>query len=185
MNKKTPPPPPSDADLDTAAQSGFMRQLLGVADAFGRAGARGPFTVGLPVLTQGWVAEKKGYRKISILAGSRFEIDKITFGKVAGLLFCFRPVDPKVADKDHPEWIELGWDDVVNTFGDLADQIDELLTLENLPYTQRVNVKLKEIVKGNPAMHKILLGGFERALTRSREQAQDERELATPGWGAF
>jgi hypothetical protein len=177
-----PPPPPTQEQINRAATSSFMSDLVAVAKAFGRAGINAPFTVALPQLVQGWVKEKDGYRKISIKAGAKFDVERITLGKKAGLLFCFVPKGEPVADKDNPAWIELEWDDVINAFGDLADDVDQRLA----PITvANVNGRLKDIIKANAGMHRILMGGFAQAFTNARDQAQDDELMALPGAGMF
>jgi len=184
MAKAPPPPPPTEAQIAQASQSSFMRDLLTVARVFGEAGINGPFTVTLPQLVQGFVTEKNGYRKISIKAGAQFNVDKITMGKKAGLLFCFKPTAEPVADKDNPAWIELEFDDVVNAFGDLADDFDARLQASG-KLVQEVNNRLKATINANPSMHKILTTGFERAFAEGAKNAHHAFEEALPGFGQF
>lgn len=189
MARTPPPPPPTEAQIVQASQSGFMRDLLTVARAFGAAGINGPFTVALPQLVQGWVAEKNGYRKISIKSGAQFTVDKITMGKRAGLLFCFKPTAEPVADKDNPAWIELEWDDVVNAFGDLADDVerrfgDAACSVELKTITE-TNTRLKQAIASNAGMHKILLAGFDRAYADAVKNAHLDYEESLPGFGQF
>jgi hypothetical protein len=193
MARTPPPPPPTEAQIVQASQSGFMRDLLAVARAFGAAGINGPFTVTLPQLVQGWVTEKNGYRKIGVKAGARFTVDKITMGKRAGLLFCFKPEDAPVADKDNPAWIELEWDDVVNAFGDLADDVDRRFAGAQdtdpadpiVKVVSDVNDRLKQTIAKNAGMHGILKAGFERAYTDAKANAHLDYEEALPGFGQF
>lgn len=179
-------PEPSEEHLEAAAKTQFMLRLLHVAEAFGIAGTKGPFTASLPGVFPGWVEEKNGYRQISILAGTRWDVTKVTLAKKKGIMFCFKPLDTRPsADKDWPVHIEMTWDDVINTFGDLADAIDANLVLQNRVEVAPTNAQLKEAIARNAAMHKVLVGGFERAHVAAVEKAETDRVESTPGWGSW
>lgn len=186
MSKAPPPAPPTPEQIKRAATSAFMQDLVTVAKAFGRAGVNAPFTVTLPLLVSGWVKEKNGYRRIAVKAGAKFDVERVTLGKTAGLLFCFRPIGDPVADKDNPEWIELDWDDVINAFGDLADDVDRRIGAGQAPLTVAgVNGRLKQTTKANAGMHKILMGGFDMAFMQAKNEAHSDALEDIPGFGQF
>ena len=76
----------------------------------------------------------------------------------------------------------MGWDDLVNTFSELSDLIEERLDGTKVA---EMDEKLKATSARNPSMHKILVEGFALAQNHSKQEAADEQLTEIPGFGMF
>jgi hypothetical protein len=186
MAKKTtkPAPLPVTAEaIDKAAQTNTIKDLVRLSDAFYRVGVRGPFTVELPLFTSVFIGgDKQQYRRMQINIGMGFNTERVSLGKKSGLIFAFAPATPLDRNGEAVERIEMGWDDLVNTFADLADRIEEYLDGAKV---SEIDEKIKATIARNPSMHKILVEGFSLAQTHSKEAAADEQLETIDGFGMF
>ena len=183
MAKKAKPKGiPVTADtIGKAAQTGTIKDLVKLADAFYRAGVHGPFAVALPIFCPMHIPGK-GYRRGNVTLGQRFNTDKVSLGKSQGLIFSFTPQDPMDRNGEAVERIEIGWDDVINNFENIADLIQARMDGRDVT---EMNTALKEAIARNPSMHKILSEGFALAQIQSKQTASTEVLEEMPGWGSF
>jgi len=180
--KPTPLPVTADA-IDKAAQTGTIKDLVRLSDAFYRVGIRGPFEIELPLFCSMFIGgEKQAYRRGNVNIGTLFDTLRVSIGKSQGLIFAFKPSKPLDRNGEPVESIEIGWDDVVNSFADLADQIEDALAGVKV---KDMNEALKAAIARNPSMHKILNEGFALAQKDSKEQAVDDQLTTIPGFGMF
>jgi hypothetical protein len=188
---KKPKPKPLPVTTETigkAADTNAIKALVALGDAFNRVALHGPFATELPMFCSTFVGgEKQQYRKHSIPIGTRFMPDKISMGKKQGLIFSFTP-EGQLQREGHPiDRAEIGWDDVINHFGDLADKIEERLNRnrEQAILVESIDTQIKAVIAKNPSMHKILTEGFALAQVHSKQAANDDSMEEIPGFGMF
>jgi hypothetical protein len=182
---KAPKPkalPVTSESIGKAAQTGTIKDLVKLADAFHRVGILGPFKLELPLFCSMWITEKAQYRRGNVTIGAAFNTDRVSLGKKQGLIFAFTPAGPLDRNGEKVERIEIGWDDIVNNFADLADQIEEKLGGRNVA---EINDALKAAIARNPSMHAILTKGFDLAQVHSKEEASSDQLEEIPGFGMF
>lgn len=167
--------------VDKASRTTTVTDLVKLAEAFARAGAHGPYSIELPLLTACAVKEK-GYRRHNVPSGTRVNAGRITIGKRNGLIFVLPIEGEWVCDKGPVEWIELSWDDIINSFSDLAERVEGYLDGTNVTAIQTAVV---DAINRNPAMHKILSEGFVVAQEHKKQNVADDVDQAHPLWGAF
>jgi hypothetical protein len=114
--------------------------------------------------------------------GQKFATEAVSLGKKQGLIFAFKPVGTLERNGETVERVEMGWDDVVNSFADLADRIEEKMDGK---LVTDINTALKAAIDRNPSMHKILSEGFRVAQTHSKTDAADEQLEQIEGFGSF
>lgn len=167
--------------IDKAAKTSVVKDLVTLAEAFARAGAHGPFPTELPIHAACSVKEK-GYRRHHVPLGTRVSAGMIRIGKQAGLIFVL-PVDGEwMCDKGPVEWIELSWDDIINSFSSLADRIEGYLDGVKVG---EIQASVLDAIKRNGAMHKILSEGFALAQQHKKENVITEIDESHPLWGQF
>lgn len=170
--------------IDKAARTSTVKDLVRLAEAFARAGAHGPYPVVLPLLGACAVQKPEGtvYRRHNIPAGTRVNAGRITIGKRNGLIFVLPIEGEWVCDKGPVEWIELSWDDVINTFDDLADRVEGYL--DGIKVSE-IQAAVVDAINRNPAMHKILSEGFVLAQEHKKQDVNTDVDQSNPLWGAF
>lgn len=191
MATKKPKPKPLPVTTETiakAAQTNAIRALVALADAFNRVALHGPFATELPMFVSAFIGgEKQQYRKMNVGIGVKFTPDQISMGKKQGLIFSFIP-HAKLEREGHPvDRVELSWDDVINYFETLADQIEERLNRdrEETILVVSINQQIKDVIAKNPSMHKILTEGFNVAQMHAKQAANDDSMEEIPGFGMF
>lgn len=189
MAKPKPKPLPVTTEaISKAAETNAIKALVALADAFNRVALHGPFETELRMMCSVYLGgEKKAYRRMELAIGVGFMPEKIGMGKRQGLIFSFKP-HKELQREGHPvEHIEIGWNDVINHFGDLADQIEERLNRnrESPILVSAIDKQVKDVIAKNPSMHKILTQGFAVAQTRAKQEAQDDSMEEIPGFGMF
>lgn len=185
---KPKPLPVTTESIGKAAETNAIKALVALADAFNRVALHGPFATELPMLCSVFVGgEKKQYRKMNISIGTRFMPEKIQMGKKQGLIFILSPHSPLQREGLPIERIEVSWDDIINQFGDLADQIEERLNRDRSQpiLVKAIDEQIKAVIAKNPSMHKILTEGFAVAQTHAKQVASDESMEEIPGFGMF
>ncbi|MCG7348893.1 hypothetical protein [Sphingomonas sp. ACRSK] len=183
--KKAAAVPVTPEMIDKAARTTTVKDLVKLAEAFVRAGAHGPFPTELPIFGPCAVRKPEEgvvYRRHNIPVGTRVNASKITIGKRDGLIFVLPIEGEWVCDKGPVEWIELGWDDVINSFADLADRIEGYLDGVKVA---EIQASVKDAIAKNPAMHKILTEGFVLAQTHKKEDVAASVDQEHPLWGQF
>lgn len=185
MPKKKTPTVAVTADMiGKAAKTATVKDLVKLAEAFARAGAHGPYPVVLPLLGACAVRKPEGvvYRRHNIPTGTRVTAGRITIGKRNGLIFVLPIEGDWECDKGPVEWIELSWDDVINTFADLSDRVEGYL--DGIKVAQ-IQAAVVDAITRNPAMHKILSEGFVLAQEHKKQNVTDDIDQSNPLWGAF
>lgn len=173
--------PPTPEQIAAAAKTSVIQDLVSLASAFSRAGIHGPFATELPILTSCQVKEK-GYRRHNVPIGTIVNAETIRIGARDGLIFVMPIVGEWTCDKGPVDWIELGWDDVVNIFADLSERIEGYLDGVKVP---EINAKVKSAIARNKAMHKILSDGFTLAQRDKKENATTDAMQENPLFGQF
>lgn len=178
--------PVTSAMVTKASNSTIVKDLICLATAFTRAGIKGPFEFVLPVLTSVSVKDK-GYRRHNVPMGTLVNAGEIKIGKRDGLIFIMPVVNDWVCDKGPVEWVELGWDDLVNCFDYFPDMILESYLAAGA--TERNIAMLNNNVRGaintNAGMHRVLNEGFAIAQTRKRNVALQDDMQDNPLFGQF
>lgn len=167
--------------IDKAARTSTVINLVKLAEAFARAGAHGPYPTELPIHAAVHVKEK-GYRRHHVPLGTRVTANKINIGKRDGLIFVLPVEGDWVCDKGLVEWIELSWDDIINSFGDFADRVDGYLDGISV---KEIDASVRDAISKNPAMHKILSEGFAVAQTHKKQGVAESIDQENPLWGQF
>lgn len=176
---------PTPEMIGKAAESSVVKSLVRLAEAFVRVGAHGPFTIELPLFCA-CAIKGKGYRRHSVPSDTKVDAGTIKIGKRDGLIFLFPINGSWECDKGPVEWIELAWDDVINTFADLADRVEGYLANSDAALTvEEIDQQVRAAIEKNPAMHEILSKGFESAQEEAKLTAQAVVEEENPLWGAF
>lgn len=185
---KAKPLPVNTENIAKAAQTNAIRALVALADAFNRVALFGPFETELPMFCSVYVGgEKQQYRKDNISIGTPFMPASISMGKRAGLIFAFTPTGQLQRQGAPIERIEIGWDDLINNFGELADQIEDRLNRDRHEkiLVSSIDEQIKAVIAKNPSMHKILTEGFAVAQTHAKQDAADDSMEEIPGFGIF
>lgn len=188
--KKKPAPLPVTAEnIGKAAQTNSIKALVALADTMNRVALHGPFPTELPMFCSVYLPNKQpnGYRKMNIGIGTKFMPDKVFLGKKSGLIFSFTPAASLQREGENVERIEIGWDDLINSFGDLADKIEERLNQNRQEplLVENINSAIKAVIAKNPSMHKILTEGFALAQVHAKQEASDDSMEEIPGFGMF
>lgn len=174
--------------IGKAAGTNAIKALVALADAFNRVALHGPFKTQLRMFCSAYVGgEKQSYRKMEFGMDIPFMPAQISMGKKQGLIFSFTPHAP-LNREGHPiERVEIGWDDLINNFGDLADKIEERLNRDReYPIlVKSIDEQIKAVIAKNPSMHKILTEGFTVAQTHAKQEASDDSMEEIPGYGMF
>lgn len=178
---KTPPTKVTAEMIDKAANTSTVRDLVALADALNRATIHGPYAVELPVFAPCHVHDK-GYRQHNVPSGVQVTPAGVSIGKRGHLIFRLDVAEEWICDKGPVQWIELAWDDIVNSFDGLADRIEGYL--DGLT-VKAIDELCFDAIKRNPAMHKVLNEGMAVASQRSRETVKKDELEQNPLWGKF
>jgi hypothetical protein len=182
---KAPPIKATPEMIGKAADTSVVKSLVRLAEAFARAGAHGPFTIELPLFCACAIKDK-GYRRHSVPSDTKVDAGTIKIGKRDGLIFLFPINGSWTCDKGEVDWIELSWEDVINTFADLADRIEGYLNTSDAALkVEEIDAQVRTAIEKNAAMHEILSKGFESAQLEAKEVAKAVVEEENPLWGAF
>lgn len=188
---KKPKVAPAAEHIEAASKTASIKQLVWLADAFHRIGARGPIQTQMPLFCAGEVLGK-GYRRFNMPIDTWLETDSMRIGAREGLIFRFRPKDPlerpsSRGEKDKIEAVEMSWKDVCDLFTSLANDIEARI-LEVRHEQLRIDDLDKEIrsmIQKNAQMHPIIVEGFRKAQELAKNQANDEVLEHIDGYGMF
>lgn len=189
--KKATVSPPSPEHIDKAAKTSSIKQLVWLADAFHRVGARGPVQTQAPLFVAGEVADK-GFRRFNLPIDTWLETDNMRVGKREGLIFRFKPKNvlerpSSRGERDKIEAIEISWSDVCNIFTSLATDIEQRIAdVRHVALrVDDLDKELKSLIQKNAQMHGIITEGFKRAQELAKGQANDDVLEHIPGYGMF
>jgi hypothetical protein len=188
--KPKPKPLPVTAEnIGKAAKTNSMKALVALSEAVNRVALHGPFATELPLFCSVYIPSKapNGFRRMNINIGTKFMPDKVFLGKKSGLIFSFTPTVAMQREGEAVERIEMGWDDVINHFGDLADKIEARLNQNRQEpvLVSAIDRQIKAVIGKNPSMHKILTEGFGLAQVQAKQDATDDSMEEIPGFGMF
>jgi hypothetical protein len=189
--KKKPAAPPSPEHIEAASKTSSIKQLVWLADAFHRVGARGPLQTQIPLFVAGEVAGK-GFRRFNLPIDTWLETDSMRVGARDGLIFRFRPKNTlerssSRGERDVIQAIEVSWTDVCNVFTTLADDIEARIK-EVRQVEMRVDnldKEIKSLIQRNSQMHGIITEGFKKAQELAKNHANDDVLEHIPGYGSF
>ncbi len=179
--KKAPIPAPTEQHIALAAKTPEISKLVRLARVFTRVGARGPFSVDIPLFCSMFMGEK-GYRKGNVPVDTRLQTLEVLVGKRAGLIFRFKPVGQLLREGEPVEAVEMGWEDIVGTMPELCVQ---LATFLDDTYVAELDKGIKAVIAKNPAMHGVIAGGFSKAQSEEKEDVSQEELEANENWGQF
>ena len=187
ITKKPPPLKITAEHIAKAAKSSVIQDLVATGAAFQRAGVLGPFTTELPMLASVMITGKS-YRRTNVPAGSVFNVGSILIGRSAGLIFRFDCVGEGFKNSHGvAEWLECSWDDVINAFGSLADDVEARIksSRADRPLVKDTDAAIKAAIKTNIAMHKVISDGFALAQEEAKKTAITDMTEDHPLWGSF
>jgi len=171
--------------IDKAKSSNFMVGLVQLARIYARVGAKGSYTVELPLSASGWIDAKNAYRKVPINHGETYETGDVKIGKRGNLIFSLIPVNrPIHKGVDHPTWIEVSWEDIENSFPHLDEAMCQMLVDQGNPLSiTEINKRLKDMITQKKEMHSILQGAFDAAFAEAKQDANAANLEEIEGWG--
>jgi hypothetical protein len=188
---KKPKVAPAAEHIEAASKTASIKQLVWLADAFHRVGARNPVQTQMPLFCAGEVTGK-GYRRFNLPIDTWLETDSMRVGAREGLIFRFRPRDilernSSRGDKETIAAVEMSWSDVCDLFDSLANDIEarifqvrhEQLRIDDL------DKEIRSMIAKNSQMHPIITEGFRKAQELAKTQANDEVLEDIPGYGLF
>jgi hypothetical protein len=188
---KKPKVAPKPEHIEAASKTSSIKQLVWLADAFHRVGARGALQTQIPLFCACEVAGK-GYRRFNLPIDTWLECESMRVGAREGLIFRFRPKNTlersvSTGGKEKIEAVEMSWLDVCNLFTDLADQIEgrikdvrnETVSIDDL------NKEIRSMIAKNAQMHPIITEGFKKAQETARNHANDDVMEHIDGYGMF
>lgn len=180
--------PIDEATIQKAADTNSIKALVALADACSRVELKGPFTVSLPGVHSAFIGGTKNqYRRFNVPIGKRFNLSTVSIGKKVGLIFSLLPAEEMRREGEPVTRVEMTWDDIINHFDDLSEQIEEHLNAyrDEEILVEKINDAIREAVSKNGSMHKILTEGFALAQAKSKELANVDQLEEIPGFGSF